>query len=86
MIERLAVGLFRRHVVRRAGDDAGVGQVGIVRRSCQAKVGQVGPLDAVFQQNVGRFDVAVDEALSVRRGAQGDFTPSKKRDAIGPGP
>ena len=41
-------------------------QAGVVDGAGQAEVGELDPLDAVFQQDVGRLDVAVDEAR--RRG------------------
>ena len=45
-VDRLAAGLLRRHVLRRAGDHAGLRQAGVVDRPGQAEVGDLQPLDA----------------------------------------
>ena len=37
----------------------------VVHGPGQAEVGDLDPLDAVFEQDVGRLDVAVDQPLSV---------------------
>ena len=57
--------------MRRAGDDAALGQAGVGGGAGQAEVGELDPLDAVLQQDVGRLDVAVDQALGVRGGQAG---------------
>ena len=44
---------------------------GVVGRAGQAEVGDLDVLDAVFQQDVARLDVAVDQAHGVRRGQAG---------------
>ena len=66
-VERFAAGLLRRHVLRRAGDDAESRDRDVVGRSGQAEVGEDGAFDAFFEQDVRRLDVAMDEALLVRR-------------------
>ena len=71
MVDRLAPGLLGGHVLRRAGDDAALRQAGVVDRAGQAEVGDLDPLDAVLQQDVGRLDVAVDQPLGVGRGQPG---------------
>ena len=49
-------------------------QARIVRRASQSKVGDAEPLDAVFQQDVRRLDVAMHQPLSMcRREASGDL-------------
>ncbi len=40
----------------------------VVHRAGQSEVGDLDPLDAVLQQDVGRLDVAVDQPLGVGRG------------------
>ena len=40
----------------------------VIGRASQAKVGNLDPLDAVLQKDVGGLDVAVHEPLSVSRG------------------
>ena len=67
----VAAGLLGRHVVRRAGQVAGVREAGVVGRAGQAKVGEQRPLDALLQQDVRRLHVAVDEALGVGGGQAG---------------
>ena len=67
MIGCLAVCLLGRHVVRRAGDDAGVRETGVIDGSRQTEVGQQNSLDSVFQQDVRRLDVAMDHSLFVSR-------------------
>jgi hypothetical protein len=67
VVHVLAGGLFGRHVQRRAGDHARLRQAGVVGRAGQAEVGDLDSLHAVFQQDVRRLDVAVDQPLLVRR-------------------
>ncbi len=67
VIDLLAARLLGRHVLRRAGDDAALRQRGVVGGAGQTEVGDLNALDLVFEQNVGRFDVAVDQPLGVRR-------------------
>ena len=55
----------------RAGDDAGLRQAAVVRGAGQAEVGQLHPLDAVGEQDVGRLHVAVNEPLCVGGGQAG---------------
>ena len=71
LIDRLAAGLLGRHVLRRAGDDAGLRQAGVVGRAGEAEVGQLHPLDAVGQEDVGRLHVAVNEPLGMGGGQPG---------------
>ena len=71
LIDRLAAGLLRRHVLRRAGDDAGLRQAGVVGRAGEAEIGQLHPLDAVGQQDVGRLHVAVNQPLGMGGGQPG---------------
>jgi hypothetical protein len=74
VVDRLAARLFGRHVMGRAGDRSGRGEAGVVAGLGQAEVGDLDPLDAVFEEEVGRFDVAMDEALGVGgRQAGGDL-------------
>ena len=67
-VEWLPEGLLRRHVVRRAGKQAGDGEAGVVGGAGQAEVGDPDALDAVFEENVRRLHVAVDEPLGMRGG------------------
>ena len=68
VVDRLAPGLLGRHEQGRAGDDAALGQAGVVHRAGQAEVGDLHALDAVLQQDVRRLDVAMDQPLRVGRG------------------
>ncbi len=67
MVDGLAAGLLGRHVLRRAGDDAGLGQTRVVGGAGEAEVDELDALDAVLQQDVRRLDVAVDQPDRVRR-------------------
>ena len=67
-VDRLTAGLLGRHVLRRAGNGAALGQTGVVDRSRQAEIGDLDPLDPVLQQDIRRLDVAVDQSLRVGRG------------------
>ncbi len=67
MIGCLAASLLGRHVVRRAGDDAGVRETGVIDGSRQTEVGQQDSFDPFFQQDVRRLDVAMDHTLFVCR-------------------
>jgi hypothetical protein len=71
MIDGFATGLLGGHVLRRAGDDTGLSQSGIIGRPGQAEVGNLDALDAVLEQDVGRLDVAVDQSLGVGGGEAG---------------
>ena len=82
MVGRLAAGLLGGHVVRRAGHDAALGQAGVVGGAGQAEVGELDPLDAVLQQDVGRLDVAVDQALGVGGGQAGGGLHADPQDLL----
>ncbi len=66
-IDGVSLRLFGRHVLRRAGHFAGAGHADVIHGPGEAEVGDLHPLDAVLQQDVRRFDVAVDETLLVGR-------------------
>ena len=66
-VDGLAARLFRRHVLRRSGDHTALGEAGVVDGASQPEVGELDALDAVFEQDVGRLDIAVDDSLSVCR-------------------
>ncbi len=70
-IHRLAPGLLGGHVLRRAGQGAMLGQLGVVDGPGQAEVGQLDPRQVVLQHNVARLDIAVDQPLRVRGGQAG---------------
>ena len=75
VVERFALRLLGGHVHRRAGDDAGLRDAGVVGGAGQAEIGD---LDALFrpgvEQDVRRLDVAVDEVHLVRGGeSRGDL-------------
>ena len=57
----LAEGLLGAHVAERAQQVAGHGQAGVVLELGQAEVGDP-EVAAVVEQQVGRLDVAVDDA------------------------
>src|SRR5262249_7532151 len=66
LVDRLAFRLFRRHVLRRAGHDPALCQTRLGGRACEAKVGDLDALDAFFEEDIGRLDVAVNQSLTVR--------------------
>ena len=90
LVDRLAPGLLRRHVHRRAGDEPALRQAGVVGGAGQAEVGDLDPLlDAALQQDVARLDVAVDQPQRVGRGQPpGDLPadPQHLRHLERPGP
>ena len=83
VVDRLAAGLLGGHVLRRAGHDAALRQAGVVGGAGQAEVGELDPLDAVLQQDVGRLDVAVDQPLRVRRRQPGGRLHADPQDLAG---
>ena len=66
-VERFPLGLFGRHILRRAGDDALARQRDVVGRARQAEIGEHGAFDSFFQQDVGRLHVAMHQSLLVSR-------------------
>src|SRR5262249_32275973 len=82
-VDRLARRLLGGHVERRAGDEAALRQVGGVGRSGQAEGGQLDAPHAVLQQDVGRFDVAVNQPLLVRRRQGGGGVDADLQDLPG---
>jgi len=71
-----AAGLFRGHVGRRAEDDAGLRQFHIAaHQPRQPEIQNVGSVRARFQPDVGRFDVAMNEALGVGRSQSAGHLP-----------
>ena len=87
-IQRRGMGLLGTHITRRADDHALLGQVRIrCHRPRDAEVEQLDPrvnvsIGLAFQPNIGRFDIAVDQALVVSdRQSFGRFA----RDAQGLG-
>ena len=77
MIQRLTGRLLRSHVHRRAGDDSRPRHAGIVRRACQAEVADLHTLlGTLFEQNVGRLDVTMDQSHRLcSRQTAGDLPP-----------
>ena len=67
VIDGLAAGLFWRHVLRSPGNDATLGQAGVVDSAGEAEVGQLHPFHAVLQEDIRGFDVAMHQALRVSR-------------------
>ena len=51
----------------RTGHDAALRHAGVRRRPRQSEIGQPDSLDVIFEQDVGRLDVAVDQPLRVGR-------------------
>src|SRR5262249_18519842 len=68
VIDGQSLGLLGGHVLRGPRDDAALAQAVIVHRPRQAEIGDLDPLHAVFEQDVGRLDVAVHQALLVGGG------------------
>ena len=80
MIERQVSGLFRRHVGGRAENDAALRQIRVAGGSAgQPEIedaharGEFGI--ARFEPDIGRLDVAMDQAAFVRRGEAGRHLP-----------
>ncbi len=67
MVDGLAAGLLGRHVLRRAGHDPALGETGVVDRPCQTEIGELDAFDPVFQQDIRRLDVAMNQTLRVSR-------------------
>ena len=67
LVNCVAVGLFRSHVLRRPGDDSALSETRIVHRASQPEVRNANSRDAVLQQDVRRFDVSMYDALRVSR-------------------
>ncbi len=82
VIDRLAARLLGGHVLRRAGDGTALGQAGVIDGAGQAEVGDLDTLDAVFEQDVGRLDVAVDQPLGVGRGQPGGRLETDAQDLL----
>ncbi len=61
---------------------AGLRQAGVGGGPGQAEVGDLDPLDAVFQQDVGRLDVAVDQPLGVGGGQAGGRLHADAQDLV----
>ena len=70
-VDGFAAHLFRRHVLRRAGDQPALRQPRIGADMRDAEVGDPDPLGARPKQDIGRLDVAVNQPLSVRGGKAG---------------
>ena len=80
-IDLLAAGLFRRHERGGAEDGPGLRQVGIVGGGAsQAEVEDLDPPALPFKPDVGRLDVAVDQAVPVCDGKPlGDLSTDTER-------
>src|SRR5262249_46924932 len=68
LVERLAVCLLRRHILRCACHNTALCQGAAVDRSGQAEVGELYALGGPFKNDITRLDVTMDESLGVRRG------------------
>ncbi len=79
-VERLAPGLLRGHVRRRAGQGAVLRHPRVVDGARQAEIGDLHPCQLVLEHDVRRLDVAVDQPLRVGRGqARGDLHPDAQQ-------
>jgi hypothetical protein len=71
MIDRLAGGLFRGHVLHRPDDRARLGLTAISEEACDAEVRELDAAGArvrlIEKKEVGRLEVAMDDALVVCR-------------------
>lgn len=63
VVDGVAASLFGRHVLRRAGDDSRSSDRRIINGSGKTEVCNDQPLDTVAQENIGWFDVTMDEPL-----------------------
>jgi hypothetical protein len=80
VVERLRPGLLRCHVLRRARQDAFLRQAGVTDCPGQAEVGDLDSLHAVFEQNVGRLNVAMDQTLRMSGGQARCRLPADAED------
>ena len=62
--------------------DAGLRHLHVVGGAGQAEVGDLDALDAVFEQDVGRLDVAMDQALLVSGGQAGGDLAADAEDLL----
>ena len=67
MVDRIAVGLFGRHVLGCAGDHTAARHTGVVDRPGQSEVGNLDPFDTIFKQYVGGFDVTMNQPFCMSR-------------------
>ncbi len=67
LVDVLALGLFGRHIGWCARDESCLRPADVVDRLRQAEVRDFHPLDAVFQKDVGRLDIPMNQALRVSR-------------------
>ncbi len=65
MIDRVALGLFRGHVLRSACHNVRVRNAHVVDGPSQTEIGDLYSLDAVLQQDIGRFDITVNQSLGM---------------------
>ena len=65
VIDAFAVSLFGGHVQRRAGDEAGAGEPDIFEAAGEAEVRELHAVADVFNEDVARLDVAVNEPAGV---------------------
>ena len=80
VIDFVAAGLLGSHVERRAGDEPRARQFHVFGRPGQAEVGELDAVDRVFEEDVARLDVAVDEPAGVCRGQPGGGLHAEPRD------
>ncbi len=83
VVGQLAARLLGRHVLRGPGHHAALRLAAVVDGAGQAEVGDLDPLDAVLQQDVRRLDVAMDQALCVRRGQPQGRLHADAQDFLG---
>ena len=65
IIDRMVLGLLRRHVGRGAQGDAAFGVAGIVDDAGQAEIGDLDRLGPLLHQQVAWLDVSMDDAALV---------------------
>ena len=62
-INGVSIGLLRCHVLRCFGHNSALRQAGIIDGSSQSEVGDANSGDSVFQENVGRLNIAMHNSL-----------------------
>lgn len=63
VINMFGTGLFGRHVLRRAADFSRASHRDVIDGSSQSEVCDLDSLDSVFEQNICRLDVSMNEPL-----------------------
>ena len=65
MVDDVTIGLFWSHVLRSSRDDPALRQARVIDGTGESKIGEFDPVNSVFQQDIRRLHIAMNQSLNM---------------------